>query len=274
MGKVTKLLFAFLLVLFTVQNCFAENYKVLVLPDNIQFSSTNYYIYPDSSIMFASDTINSLKNTGRIQTVSMNEVRDALRKNQKLAILTKKALQEFKYNYNIPFVDFRAIANYFSTDKVLVITSQTDTQNYFLKRSIWDLINMPGCSVVEPSYKLNTYVALVDVAKEEVLWQATFYKQIHSVENRMVASTFAPATEQLEKIKFYSQYLLCPKIAQMVQSRIIPPPVILDADAIQAQQQVQETVHAQQVEELPKLIKPVLRPQTRINNDGVMINDI
>lgn len=274
MGKVIKLFLAFFCVLFITQSCFAEEYKVLVLPDNLQFESTNYYIYPDAALMFASDTINNLKSLGRIDTVSMNDIRNAFRKNQKLAILTKKALAEFKYNYNIPFVDFRAIANYFSTDKVLIITSQTDTQNYFLKRSFWDWINMPGCAVVAPSYKLNTYVALVDVQKEEIMWQSTFYKQIYSAENRIIGSNFAPATEQLEKIKFYSQNSLCPKIAQIVQQRIIPPPIILDADALQAQEQAQKSVKAIPVEEIAPPTKPMLRPQSRLKNDGMMINDI
>lgn len=274
MGKVVKLFLAFVFVFIIAQNCFAQDYKVLVLPDNIQFESTNYYIYPDTSVMFASDTINSIKNYGKIQTVSMNEIRDALRKNQKLAILTKKALQEFKYNYNVPFVDFKAIAKYFSTDKVLVITSQTDTQNYFLKRTFWDLINLPGCAVVAPSYKLNTYVALVDVQKEEVLWQSTFHKQIYSAENRIIASNFAPATEQLEKIKFYSQYFLSPKIAQTVQYKIMPPSIILNADAIKDQTSQTETFKVEQVEEIPPTTKPTLRPQSRLKNDGVMINDI
>ncbi len=74
----------------SAKTVFAEEYKVLVLPDNIQFESTNYYIYPDSSVMFASDVINELKKDNRIQTVSMQEVRDALRNNTKLAVKTKK----------------------------------------------------------------------------------------------------------------------------------------------------------------------------------------
>mgnify|MGYP001805807503 CR=1 FL=1 len=220
--------FMTLCVLFSAaQYANAEDYKILVLPDNIQFESTNYYVYPDTSVMFASDVINEIKKDGRVQTVSMTEIRDALRKNVHLRMLTKSALKEFKYNYNIPFVDFREIARCFSTNKILIITSQTDVQNYVLRRTIWDFLNIPGATVVDPAYKLSTYIALVDVDKEQVLWQNTYYKMISTMENRMIAQSFAPATEQLEKIKFYSQYLLSPEIARISATRILPPPIIL-----------------------------------------------
>lgn len=222
-GKVLKLILGLFAVFFVTLSCFADEHKILVLPDNIQFDSTNYYIFPDSSTMFATDTINEIKKNGRIKTVSMTEVRDSLRKNTSLNILTKKALKEFKYNYNIPFVDFKAIAHNFSADKVLVISSQTDVQNYAIRRSIWDMLNFPGMPVVNPAYRVATYVALIDVDKEQIIWQNTYYKILSSWQGRILAQNFAPATEQLEKIKFYSTYMLSPQIASTVEARILPP---------------------------------------------------
>lgn len=227
MKRFLKLFLIILVVLVAVQTTRAEDYRVLVLPDNTQFDSTNYFIYPDSSIIFATDTINELKKDGRITTVSMTEVRDTLRKNTALSVLTRKALKEFKYNYNIPFVDFKAIAQHFATNKILVITSQTDVQNYFLRRSICDFLNIPGTMNVDPAYKISTYAALVDVDKEQVLWQNTYYRKISASSYRIVAQSFAPCTEQLEKIKSYSLYLLSPQIASMVETSILPPPIIL-----------------------------------------------
>ena len=226
MKRFFKLFMAIYFVFCTTQMTHADEYKVLVLPDNIQFESTNYYVYPDTSIMFASDIINEIKKEGKIETVSMTEIRDALRKNVHLRMLTKNAIKEFKYNYNIPFVDFKEIAHCFSTNKVLVITSQTDVQNYVLRRTIWDFLDIPGATVIDPAYKLSTYVALVDVDKEEVLWQNTYYKMISAMESRMIAQSFAPATEQLEKIKFYSLYLLSPDVARISAAKILPPQII------------------------------------------------
>ncbi len=226
MNRLWRFFLAFIFVLFVAQSSFAEDYKILVLPDNIQFDSTNYLIFPDSSTMFATDTINEFKKHGLIQTVSMTEVRDALRKNTKLAILTKNAMKEYKYNYNIPFVDFKAIANCFDTDKILIISSQTDTQNYFMQRTLWDFLNIPGATVINPTYKMSTYVSLIDVNKEEIVWQSTYYKKIGAFENRIIAQSFAPATQQLEKIKSYSMYFLAPVVASTVQAKIIPPAIL------------------------------------------------
>lgn len=227
-----KLLSILFLVFVITQGSQAEDFKVLVLPDNIQFNSTNYLIYPDSSVIFASDTINEIKKSGKIQTVSMTEIRDALRNKTSLSILTSSALKEFKYNYNIPFVDFKSIAHCFNTDKILIITSQTDVQNYFLKRTIWDILNIPGATVIDPAYRLSTYVALIDVEKEEVLWQNTYYKTISSNESRIVAQSFAPATEQLEKIKSYSTLELSPIIANLVETSILLPQVPVTENGI------------------------------------------
>lgn len=274
MRKVFKLLFLITSVLFNAQFCNAEDYKILVLPDNIQFESTNYYIYPDSSVMFASDTINEIKKDGRVQTVSMTEVRDALRKNIKLTLLTKNALKEFKYNYNIPFVDFKAIANQFSTNKILVITSQTDVQNYAIRRSIWDILNVPGEFVVNPAYKMSTYAALIDVDKEQVLWQNTFYKTISTKDGRILANNFAPATEQLEKLRAYSSYILSPQIARMVQAKILPPmlPIKPDENIVNVSDvKTPEPLQEQIIE-----LKPKALPQRPSNSEdtGIIINDI
>ena len=280
MGKVFKIFLVLFFVFVATQISYAEEYRVLVLPDNIQFDSTNYYVYPDTATIFASDTINELKKDGRVQTVSMTEVRDSLRKNTKLTILTKKALKEFKYNYNIPFVDFKSIAKSFNTSKVLIITSQTDTQNYVLRRTIWDVLNIPGAAVIDPAYKLSTYVALIDVDTEQVLWQNTYYKTIASVENRIIPVGFAPATYQLEKIKSYSQFMLSPMIAHITQLKILPPPILLPDGNIQDKSLIDVSSKKSDETILPPMIdlefkhKQIVPIREDSQSNGVIINDI
>lgn len=289
MRKFVKIFLVLGLVFLMTQSSRAEEYKVLVLPDNIQFDSTNYLIYPDSSVIFASDTINEIKKDGRIQTVSMTEVRDTLRKNTKISILTRKALKEFKYNYNIPFVDFKEIAACFSTDKILIITSQTDIQNYFLQRTVWDFLNIPGATVINPAYKMSTYAVLIDVKKELVVWENLYYKKISSMENRMVAQNFAPATEQLEKIKSYSSIFLSPDIARLVAAKILPPPLptepgetaVVNVSNVQKKRDV-KTLNSNSIQEkiVPLVnvteLKPKTVPPRRESNEnyGVLINDL
>src|SRR5574344_1454575 len=192
MKKIIRILFVIGVIFFVTQSCFATE-RILVLPDNVQFDTTNYYVYPDSSTMFASDTINALKMNKRIEIVSMQKVRDVLKERISINHLTQKVMKEFKYNYNVDFMDLKTLAKIFNVSKILMITSTTDTQNYFMKRSVWSQINIPGTAQIDPSFKLNTYAVLVDVNTERVLWEKNYEKIIRSAEERMLAVNFAPA---------------------------------------------------------------------------------
>src|SRR5574344_844287 len=186
MKTIFKVIFSLAILFVSMQSCFATE-RILVLPDNVQFETTNYYIYPDSSTMFASDTFNALKMNKRLEIVSMKDVRDKLRSSILVNHLAQVIMKEFKYNYNVDFIDLKTFAKLFKTNKVLLITSTTDTQNYFMKRSIWSIINVPGTAQVDPSFKLNTYAVLVDVDNERVLWEKTYEKVIRTDEERMLA---------------------------------------------------------------------------------------
>lgn len=222
MRKLIKLILLLVIFIFTQNTQAFADCNILVLPDDIDFESTNYYIYPDTSVLFASDIVNELKKRN-LSIVSMAEIRDSLRKNSEISKLTASALKEFKYNYNIPFVDFKPIAKHFNTNMVLLITSQTDTQSYLLRHSLWDFLNVPGTTPIDPMYKLSTYIALVDVDNEYVVWDKTYYKKVASMEGRIIPHNFAPATEQLHKIKAYSKNNLSPLVASIVEAKILPP---------------------------------------------------
>lgn len=277
MIRFLRLFLILLCVCIFAHASYAKECKILVLPDNIQFDSTNYYIYPASATIFASDVINEFKKDGRIQIVKMADVREALRMNVKLNILTKKALKEFKYNYNIPFVDLKLIAQHFSTNKILIITSQTDVQNYAMRRTFWDIINLPGEAIINPSYKLSTYAALIDVENEQVLWQKTYYKVINSFEGRIIAQNFSPATEQLEKIKSYSLSYLSPNISLTVQNILIPPVIPSKNEPIvNVSNSGANDIETEMppLEDLQLKQKKLAQPKIIINGYGEPVNDL
>ncbi|MBP7211419.1 hypothetical protein KBA27_01140 [bacterium] len=255
------------IVFLTTQGVFASE-RLLVLPDDIQFNSTNYAVFPDSSVMFATDVINNLKSSKRLQIVSMKEVRDALRSSTRIRELALKSIKEYKYNCNVDFIDLKALARVFRTNKVLLISSTTDAQNYFLKRSWWAFINLPGAEYIDPSYRLNTFATLVDVDKEEILWEKTYTKSIRADELRIVANSFAPASEQLNKIKFYSTTVISPEIAMYVEDRLVPtyvtmpnkiPQMPIKIKTIEVAQKVTEPEIKQNIEPV-KLKTTVKRP--------------
>lgn len=231
--------------MLSAKSAFAAD-KILVLPDNLQFESTNYYIYPDASVMFATDTINQLKKHNKVETVSMSEVRNAFRNNIRLKLVSKSTLKEFKYKYNVDFVDLKTITSKFDTDKVLVITSSTDVQNYLFKQTVWDMLNIPGEPVIKPTYMVNTYAALVDVTKEEILWEKNFRKELSANNFIILPVNFAPANEQLDRIKRYSMNYLSAEIAGNIEAILAPEPT----------EQVEGTI-VSPIETPQKFIEPI-----------------
>lgn len=274
MQKILKLFIILGFVLAMAPICSAEEYRVLVLPDNLQFESTNYYVYPDCSTMFASEVIDYLNHSGKVKTVSMADVRTKFRANLKLSLLAKSTLKEYKYNYNISFVDLKNIAQRFSVNKVLLITSTTDAQNYILRRTVWDFLNIPGATVIDPVYKLSTFAALIDVDSEKVLWQHTYHKTIGSTESRILAVNFAPSSEQLDKLKLYSS-VLSPQIARNVEFGILPAPSLVPSVDAKIVEPINEQVPvvAPPIIELTDIRKPMIT-KPRAKSGGAMVNDL
>lgn len=204
----------------------AEQYKVLVVPDNIvtENAAVDSYIYNAASEFFANEVVNLLNATDYITCPTVSEERKLLKDNPSYMISARNLTNSFKTSYNIDFVPLKKIAAQANARYVLMLTSAIDSENYILRRTLWDFLNVPGASVVDPAYKVNTYAALVDTKNNLVLWSNTFYKTISVVEGRIITRGPSPQTEQLQKIRDYSR-MLCPEIAQNVQLKVLPSDV-------------------------------------------------
>lgn len=212
------------IVLFFVPYVNAEQVKVLVIPDNIvsESDALDSYIYNASSEFFSNEVINILNTTDCIKAPTVSEERNLLKSNPSNMIPVRNLMNRYRTSYNIDFVQLKKIANKFNTQYVLLITSAIDSENYILRRTLWDFLNVGGATVIDPAYKISTYASLVDTNRNVVLWSDTFYKSISVCENRIITRGSSPQTEQLEKIKDYSR-LLCPEIAQNVQAKVLSP---------------------------------------------------
>ena len=212
------------IIMFAAPCVFAEQYKVLVIPDNIvtENEAVDSYIYNATSEFFANEVINILNQTDYIKSPTVSEERKLLKSNASAMIPAKNLTTRFRTSYNIDFVQLKKIATKSQARYALLITSAIDSENYILRRTFWDFVNIPGATVVDPAYKINTYAALVDTQNNTVLWSNTFYKTISVVENRIITRGPSPQTEQLSKIRDYSR-MLCPEIAQNVQLKVLPP---------------------------------------------------
>ena len=214
-------------LLFFVQIVFAEDsYKVLVLPDNIVTESLaiDSYIYDSASEFFANGVINILNQTDYIKSPAVSVERNLLKSKPSSMIPARDLTKKFKNTYNIDFPLLKRVSNVSGTRYVLLLTTTLDAENYILRRTFWDFLNIPGATVIDPAYKVNTYAALVDTENNNILWSNTFYKTISTVESRILTRGPSPQTEQLQKLRDYSR-MLCPEIAQNVQINVLPPDV-------------------------------------------------
>lgn len=211
-------------VIFFAPYVQAEQYKVVVLPDNIvtENEAIDSYIYNAASEFFANEVINILNSTDFIKAPTVSEERALLKSSPSTMIPARNLTNRFKTSYNVDYVQLKKIANKSQAKYVLMLTTAVDSENYILRRTVWDFMNVPGATVIDPAYKLNTYAVLVDTDKNLVLWSNTFYKTISTVEGRILTRGPSPQTEQLQKIRDYSR-MLCPEIAQNVQLKVLPP---------------------------------------------------
>ena len=206
----------------TVMAADVQKKTVLILPDNIVTESLaiDSYIYDATAEFFSNEIINLLNKTDYIISPTVSEERELLKSKSSYMIPARDLTNKFKTSYNINFPLLDKVAKINKQQYVLLLTSYIDSQNYILRRTFWDFLNIAGATVIDPAYKISTYAVLVDTKNNSILWSNTFYKTISVVENRIITRGPSPQTEQLQKIRDYSR-MVCPEIAQNVQISVL-----------------------------------------------------
>ena len=206
----------------TVMAADVQKKTVLILPDNIVTDNLaiDSYIYDSAAEFFSNEIINLLNKTDYIVSPTVSDERKLLKSNPSYMIPARDLTNKFKVSYNINYPLLDRIAQINKQQYVLLLTSTIDAENYVLRRTLWDFLNIAGATVIDPAYKINTYAVLVDTTNNSVLWSNTFYKTISVVEARILTRGPSPQTEQLQKIRDYSR-MLCPEIAQNVQVSVL-----------------------------------------------------
>jgi len=216
------------IILFLTPVANAEEYKLLVLPDNIvtENIAIDSYIYNATSEFFADDIITLLNTTDYITAPTVSETRNTLKQDVTSYNIAKNFTNKLRTSYNIDYVGLKKIATKTNSRYVLAMTSFVDAENYILRRTLWDFLNIPGATVIDPAYKISTYAVLIDTENNSKLWSDTYYKTISVCESRIITRGQSPQVEQLQKIKDYSKYIT-PQIAQNVQKNMLPPSVFI-----------------------------------------------
>ncbi|MGN1125417.1 MAG: hypothetical protein ACI4SM_04445 [Candidatus Gastranaerophilaceae bacterium] len=211
-------LFLFIILFFTGR-CEAAQFNILVLPTNIFLEYQNFMVFPNSAEIIASDIINYYNINPKMSAPTISHIKNVLNQSQNFSLKKSTQVMFGKYNsnYTINYDTIQRLANKFRTRQVLLISCNLDTQNYVLRRTFWDFLNIPGATVVDPAYRLSTQVTLIDANNQIVLWQENYQKLISSREARIIPEGFSPASEQLEKVKKYSTKFIAPQVVQETQ---------------------------------------------------------
>lgn len=178
--------------------------SVAILTDHILDPPIVYYNYPASSELFANAVSNELRLRHKLFVKNSAEVRETL-KNSTLLPQIKDFETQYRINYNVDFEKLRAFAKVLKTDAILLITSSVDVQNYIMKGTIWNLLNVPGADVVNPVHQIITNVMLVDVNSETIVWQHLYRKNLKARDNGMISVSFPPNNAHLKAVQDYSK---------------------------------------------------------------------
>lgn len=223
---ITVFLLAMLFVGFT-GNCSLAAQKVptiIVLSDSNHRNGTTYLICGAASDIIASDIINRMNHTGRIKAPLLGD--NMSKVTQNLPLYSATFFKEYKYNYNIDFVNLRRLTRNMQADYILMVTSGLDIQSQFLKETWWNKWGISASEPIVPTYRLVTMLTLVDKKSYKIVWQDLYERDIKAKNMDIGVTQFSPTYSQLAKIKKYSNTMseyVVNNIDKVVNPWIIPP---------------------------------------------------
>ncbi len=220
-----KKLWGLILFIFLIfsGNCNAAQFNFLVIPDDLFLNQRDYLVFPMSATVISTEIVNYYNKHPQMSAVPVSQLRAVLNRpeNERLKKETQKFLTNYQNNYVIDFNTVQKLASKFRVKQVLLITCNMDAQNYITRRTLWDFLDIPGATVIDPAFRLSTHINLIDSNNQIVLWQNTYQKLISSRESRIIPQSFGNSGEQLEKVKKYTIKFLAPQVVQETQLALL-----------------------------------------------------
>jgi len=194
--------------------------KIGIITDTL-LTPVNYYnAYFRTPEFFATDVRGELLDRN-IQVVPIDTAQNALKK-AGLRQYDLQALQGLQQGYNLEFPLLKKIAKNIGVQKLVVITMGMDVQRDFLKNTVWNIANVSGMDVVNPTHRVSVYIAFVDTEKETVLWETIYAKNIRNNKMKNLDTTISNNYEGMLRLKEYSKYI-SPDVAYNVKMKMLNP---------------------------------------------------
>lgn len=175
---------------------------VVVISDSAHRNGTTYLICGAASDIFAADIINRLNMSGKINAPLLGDNMAQIAKN--IPLYTHTFYNEYKYNYNVDFVNLKRITKNMNADYVLMVTSGMDIQSELFKENWWNKWGLSSSQPITPTYKLVTMISLIDKRSYNVVWQEMYQREIKAENMDLGITQFSPNYSQLAKLKKYS----------------------------------------------------------------------
>jgi len=215
------ILFKITFLILILNNCFCFGLeKIGIITDSILTPVTPYNAYFKTPEFFASDIRYQLSRKD-VTVVPIDTTQNALKK-AGLRQYDLEALQSLQQGYNLEYPLLKKIARNIGVKKLIIVTMGMDIQRDFLKNTMWNVFNVSGVDVVNPTHRVSVYVALVDVDKENVLWESIYAKNIRNNKMKNLDTTISNNYEGMLRLKEYSKYI-SPDIAYNVKMKMLNP---------------------------------------------------
>ncbi len=198
---------------------------VAVITDSAHRNGTTYIICGGASDIMATDIINRINMTGRMKAPLLGETMSKITQ-RNLPLYYGTFFNEYKYNYNIDFVNLKRVTKNVYADYLLLITSGIDTQSQFLKETWWNKWGISVSEPIVPTYRLVTMVTLIDKKTYRIVWQDLYQRDIKAENCDLALTKFSPSYAQLAKIKKYSKTMseyVANNVDKIVNPWILPP---------------------------------------------------
>ncbi|MDD3238334.1 MAG: hypothetical protein PHV37_09600 [Candidatus Gastranaerophilales bacterium] len=214
-----KFLPLFFGIILSVQYAYSKE-VIAILSDNLKPVSTNYIIYPELSNLISQDLANRLNYNANLRALPVsNSINNAQKKDIHQDIL--RFAKEYQYTYNINYNILRRISSRLESDYIMLISSGLDVETEFLKETFWNKIPIAGENSINPSYRVVTQVTLIDPDKELIILDKNYVKILSSKNMDLAMPSFAPAQNQLNRMKNFS-IKFTKDLAAVVEATLIP----------------------------------------------------
>ena len=218
-GLVFKVILAINLLLFLSNSAQCAE-KIGIITDTMLTPINYYNAYFRTPEFFATDIRGQLLKRD-VEVIPIDETQNSLKK-AGIRQNDLEALQSLQQGYNLEFPLLKKIANKINVDKLIVVTMGMDVQRDFLKNTMWNILNVSGMDVVNPTHRVSVYVGFVDVKNQTVLWETIYAKNIRNNKMKNLDTTISNNYEGMLRLKEYSKYI-SPDIAYNVKMKMLNP---------------------------------------------------